>query len=171
MWLLWSHEIIQGQGNYFKMIKNNIKHTTTEHDKTSLKCEILKRNFFFLLFSYSNVLIVVCFSVLQVWWHGAKNYRGEGVWVHMLSEWGAGHRLACPCNSVKLQPYLPPKPAGRETTSPEGTDSPPLPLSVSFSLPLSLSISLYFASICLFPLSLSYPHVTEWQGKHYLPEY
>ena len=34
----------------------------------------------------------------------------------------------------------------------------PLPPSSSF---LFLPISLYFASICLFPLSLSYPHVTE----------
>lgn len=64
MWLLWSHEIIQGQGNYFKMIKNNIKHTTTEHDKTSLKCEILKRNFFsyyFPILMYSLLSVFLCF--------------------------------------------------------------------------------------------------------------
>jgi len=89
------------------------------------------------------------FSVFQVRWHGAKNHRGEGVWLHMLSEWGAGHRLACPCHRVKLQPYLPPKPAGRETTSPEGTDTPP-PSASLFLSPLYLYLPLLSAS-SLFP--------------------
>lgn len=82
--------------------------------------------------------------------HGAKNHRGEGVWIHMLPERRAGHRPARPCDRVELQPHLPPKPAGRETTSPKGTDTPP---------PTPT------------PLSLAYPHVTEWPGKRYLPEY
>lgn len=61
------------------------------------------------------------FSVFQVWGHGAENNCGEGVWVYMLAEWGVGHSPACSCHSVKLQPHLPPKPAGGEATSPEGT--------------------------------------------------
>lgn len=85
--------------------------------------------------------------MLQVWWHGAKNHRGEGVWVHMLSEWGAGHRLACPCHSVKLQPYLPPKPAGRETTSPEGTDSPSPSVFLILSLPFLSIFILLLSSV------------------------
>lgn len=61
----------------------------------------------------------------------------------MLAEWGAGHRLAGPCDSVKLQPHLPPKPAGGETTSPKGTASrPPLCLSVCL-LPFFLPVSLF----------------------------
>lgn len=64
------------------------------------------------------------FAVFQVWRHGAKNNCGEGVWVHMLSERGAGHCPACSCHCVKLQSYLPPEPAGGKATSPEGTDPP-----------------------------------------------
>lgn len=109
------------------------------------------------------------FSVFQVRRHGAKNNRGEGVWVHMFSEWGAGHRLARPCDSVKLQPHLPPKSTRGEATSPEGTDDPPSPLSSSSSSVSSLSLSV-FAFICLFLLSFTYPHVTGWRGKHYLLE-
>lgn len=86
----------------------------------------------------------------------------------MFSEWGAGHRLARPCDSVKLQPHLPPKSARGETTSPEGTDDPPP--SVFLLLLCFLSIALCFAFICLFLLSFTYPHVTGWRGKHYLLE-
>lgn len=87
--------------------------------------------------------------MFQVRRHGAKNNRGEGVWVHMFSEWGAGHRLARPSDSVKLQPHLPPKSARGETTSPEGTDDPPP--SVFLLLLCFLSIALRF---CLYlPLS------------------
>lgn len=118
--------------------------------KTSLRADSFKRFFFFpSCFSTPCADLFVCFSVLQVRGHGAKNNRGEGVWVHMLSEWGAGHRLAGPCHSVKLQPYLPPKPAGGEATSPEGTDSPPFFLRLPIPSFLSLS-SLCFASIWLF---------------------
>lgn len=61
----------------------------------------------------------------------------------MLSEWGAGHRPARSCDSVKLQPYLPPKPAGRETTSPKGTDPPALRLSLLLSLSSFFSLSVF----------------------------
>lgn len=111
-----------------RLLKITLK---TEKNKTSLLGRGFRRN----ILPHCSL-----FSVFQVRWHGAKNNRGEGVWVHMLSERGAGHRLACPCHSVKLQPHLPPKPAGRETTSAEGTDSPPS----------SFSISPYCASICPF---------------------
>lgn len=73
----------------------------------------------------------------------------------MLSQWGAGHRPARSCDSVELQPYLPPKPAGRETTGPKGTDPPALCLS------LLLSFSSFFSQTLsaglLSELSLSVP--------------
>lgn len=157
-------EMIQGHCHYFKTSKNNIRHTKKEKNLTWLN-----RRFccFFPCFSTPRAHCRL-FSVFQVRWHGAKNNRGEGVWVHMFSEWGAGHRLTRPCDSVKLQPHLPPKSASGETTSPEGTDDPPP--SVFLLLLCFLSIALCFAFICLFLLSFTYPHVTGWQGKHYLLE-
>lgn len=96
---------------------------------------------YFFSFTYSVCSLL---SVFQVWRHGAKNNCGEGVWVHMLSERGAGHRPACSCHRIKLQPNLPPEPAGGKATSPEGTDPP---------------YYLHFACLCPFfpPMSLSYP--------------
>lgn len=155
VWLLiWSFEIIQG---HCKTISRRLKITWN-----------VRRAWGFNMTACFSAPCADCclFSVYQVRWHGAKNNRWEGVWVHMLAEWGAGHRLAGPCDRVKLQPHLPPKPAGGETPSPKGTASPPH-LSVCL-LPFFLSVSLF--SFYLPPLSLSYPHVTERWGKHYFPE-
>lgn len=110
------------------------------------------------------MLTVVCFSVFQVRWHGAKDNRGEGVWVHLLSEWGAGHRPTRACDCVELQPHLPPKSACREAASPKGIDHPPL---ICLLFPLCVKLYLHATGqrgqmLSTRMLNLSWCFLLEW---------
>lgn len=58
----------------------------------------------------------------QIRGHGSKDHHGKDLWLHLLSEWGSGHRSARSRHRLQLQPDLPPEPESREETSAEGED-------------------------------------------------
>lgn len=57
---------------------------------------------------------------VQVRRHGTQDDCRQDRGRSLLSQWGAGDRLAGPCNRIQLQSHLPPEPARRQEEGAEG---------------------------------------------------